>query len=451
MKDTENSRRDFIKKTALGTAGLTLGFSAKSYARIIGANERVNVGIVGFSDRSKSSLIPAFFNNAEKQNFDIIAVSDIWNRRRDECVSYMKDRFDKKIKTYRNNEELYDKGKVDAVIIATADFQHALHTKEAVEAGCDVYVEKPFAETMEDNRAAKAAIDKAKKIVQVGSQRRSAPNYHEAEKYLKSGEFGDIVMVEMTWNVNQPGRWRLPKLVSEIREKDTDWKRYLMNRPYENWDPRKYLEYRLFWPYSSGIPGQWMAHQIDTVHWFTDLPHPRSVAANGGIYLWKDGRENFDTMTAVFDYGPLDDKSKGFQVQYSSRFTNSAGGTKEIYYSNGGELNLDTNKVTANGGLSENHARAMDMKPNLLEEFELGAKAKMVTDANTGSDPMTTLHMLNWMECVRSRKQPNASAKAGYEHSIANIMVTAALRTGEYVTFDTQKQEVLAGGKVFHM
>ena len=101
---------------------------------------------------------------------------------------------------------------------------------------------------------------------------------------------------------------------------------------------------------SSGIPGQWMAHQIDTVHWFSDLAHP-SVAANGGIYLWKDGRTNFDTMTAVFDYGPLNDPTSGFQEL--SRFTNSQGGTKEIYYSNGGELNMKTNKVTPNGGLSE--------------------------------------------------------------------------------------------------
>ncbi len=127
-------------------------------------------------------------------------------------------------------------------------------------------------------------------------------------------------MVEMSWNVNQPGRWRVYPNKKHIKESDVDWKRYLMNRPYHEWDPRKYLEYRLFWPFSSGIPGQWMAHQIDTVHWFTGLDHPRSVAANGGIYLWKDGRSNFDTMTAVFDYGPTNDANKGFQVVYSSRF-----------------------------------------------------------------------------------------------------------------------------------
>lgn len=453
MKHSGPSRREFIKKSILTTAGISslgaVGFSAKSYGKIIGANDRVNVGIVGYSSRCRSSLIPSMLNHSKALNFEFTAVSDIWNRRRDEAVAYLKEKAGVDIAAARNNEELYERKDVDAVIISTADFQHALHCKEAVEAGRDVYVEKPFAETMEDNRAAREAVERTGKIVQVGSQRRSGANYHAANDFIRSGKFGDIVMVEMSWNVNQPGRWRLPQLTREIREQDTDWKRYLMNRPYEPWDPRKYLEYRLFWPYSSGIPGQWMAHQIDTVHWFTDLPHPRSVAANGGIYLWKDGRENFDTMTAVFDYGPLNDKTKGFQVVYSSRFTNSAGGTKEIYYSNGGELNLDTNKVTSNGGLGENHAKAMGMEPNLLEETSLAEMVKAATGVDMGVDDMTSSHMKNWMECVRSREQPNANVMAGYNHSIANIMTTAALRTGQFVTFDESRQEVLAGGKVF--
>ncbi|MEH6779910.1 Gfo/Idh/MocA family oxidoreductase, partial [Maribacter arcticus] len=338
----------------------------------------------------------------------------------------------------------------DAAIISTADFQHALHTVQAANAKKDVYCEKPFAETMADARIGIKAVKESGIVFQIGSQRRSGANYHTANDYIKSGKFGDIVMVEMTWNVNQPDRWRLPKLTSEIRESDTDWKRYQMNRPEAAWDPRKYLEYRLFWPYSSGIPGQWMSHQIDTVHWFSGLNHPRSVAANGGIYLWKDGRRNFDTMSAVFDYGPSDDLSSGFQVTYSSRFTNSAGGTKEIYYSNGGELNLDTNKVSDNGGLDERHASAMGMKPNRLEGFSLSDNTpKVVTSANTGADNMTSMHMLNWMECVRSRKTTNGPIEAGYNHSIANIMTTAALRTGLKATFDEKTQNVLAGGEIF--
>ena len=345
---------------------------------------------------------------------------------------------------------MYDKNQIDAVML-NCNFQHALHTVEAAKAKKDVYVEKPFAETMEDARLGKKAANDAGIVLQVGSQRRSGKNYHAADKYIKSGAFGDVVMVEMTWNVNQPGRWRVyPNKVKDIKESDVDWKRYLMNRPYQKWDPRKYLEYRLFWPLSSGIPGQWMAHQIDTVHWFSGLEHPRSVAANGGIYLWKDGRTNFDTMTAVFDYGPLDDPTSGFQVVYSSRFTNSAGGTKEIYYSNGGELNMKTNKVTPNGGLKERHSSSMNMKPNQLNEFSLSnIDTKVVTSANTGVDNMTSNHMLNWLECIRSREKTNAPVEAGYNHSIANIMTTASMRTGLKATFDEKNQEVLAGGKVF--
>lgn len=439
------TRREFIQKTAVSAAGITLG--AKAYSRVSGSNDRIRVGIVGYSDRFRGALSPAFLGLAKELNFEFTAVSDLWNMRREEAGSFFNSK-GIKLRLARNNEELYDVNDTDAVIISTADFQHALHCAEAVEAGRDAYVEKPFAETMADARTALEAVRKSGRIVQIGSQRRSAPNYIAADEYINSGKFGKIVMVEMTWNVNQPGRWRRPSTVPLLKEADTDWKRYLMNRPEAAFDARKYLEFRLFWPYSSGIPGQWMAHQIDTVHWFTKLSHPRSVAANGGIYLWKDGRTNFDTMTAVFDYGNPSVPDSGFQVVYSSRFTNSAGGVKELYYSNGGMLNLDTNKVTSEGGLQEEEAKAMKMHANLLDPFDLPG-AKIETAANTGGDPMTTAHMRNWMECVRNRKKPNADIVAGYNHSIANIMCTASLRTGEKATFDESSQEVLAGGKAF--
>lgn len=448
-----NTRREFLKKSALAAAGFvagSYGLNAKSYSRIIGSNNRVIVGIVGFSDRAKNSLIPSFMGFAEKLNFEIKGVSDIWNRRREEAVEFFKGQYGQDVITYLNNDELYADKDIDAVIISTADFQHALHTIEAAQNKKDVYVEKPFAETMEDNNLALAAVKESGIICQIGSQRRSGPNYQAAFEFIQSGKFGDIKMVEMTWNVNQPGRWRRPELTSTIAESNTDWKRYILNRPYEPWNARKYIEYRLFWPYSSGIPGQWMSHQIDTVHWFSGLKIPRSVSANGGLYMWKDGRSNYDAMTAVFDYGPEENLDEGFQVVYSSRMFNSAGGVKEIYYSNGGELNLDTNKVTPTGGLTEQYAKAMNMQPNLLPNLDLEASdVKVETAANTGSDDMTTRHVLNWMECIRSRKEPNGSVEVGYYHSVANIMVTAALRTKKYVTFDKKNHEVLADEKVF--
>jgi predicted dehydrogenase len=448
-----NSRREFIKKSAMATAGAYLGavgFSAKSYGNILGSNDRVRVGVVGFSDRFKYSLLPAYLNHYQELNFDIVGVSDIWKVRRDEGQAYLKEKFLHDIQAYRNNEELYNSKSVDAVIISTADFQHALHAIEAVNAGCDAYVEKPFAETMEDNRAALKAIKKSKRIVQIGSQRRSGSNYQAAADFIKSGKFGPITMVELTWNVNQPGRWRRPDLVAKMFEQDTDWKRFLMNRPFEPFDARKHLEYRLFWPYSSGLPGQWMSHQIDTVHWFTDLKHPRSVVANGGIYMWKDGRKNWDTITSVFEYGPEKDNAAGFQVTFQARMHNGDEHPKEIYYSNGGELNLNTNMVSPNGGLIEKFALPMNMLPNLLPEVSLAdSTVQTISSAITGGDVTTSNHMRNWMESVRDRKEPHAPVEAGYAHAIACIMTTAASRTGMKATFDEKKQEVMVGGKVF--
>jgi predicted dehydrogenase len=439
----KNSRRNFIKQSGVLTAGLAMSFGAKSYANIMGANDRVRVGIVGFSDRMRYSLIPSFLHHNKDLNFDIVAISDIWNRRREEGAAYIAEKTGKKdIFKARNNEELYEKGQFDAVIVATADFQHATHCIEAVTAGKDAYVEKPFAESMEDNRNAYKAVRQSKKIVQIGTQRRSAGNYAKAYEYIKSGKFGEITMVEMCWNVNQPGRWRRPQLVKEIRQEDTDWQRFLINRPQVEWDPRKYLEYRLFYPYSSGIPSQWMCHQIDTVHWFSGYEFPRSVVANGGVYFWKDGRVNADTLTAVFDYGPKNDPSKGFQVLYTSRMHNEANGIKELYFSNGGMINLDTNKVTSEGGLQANFAKEMGMGANLLPELSLAEDVKVETNANTGGDPMTSAHVKNWMECVRSRKEPNASVRAGYCHSIATMMTTLALHTGKRVTFDDTAQDI---------
>ena len=376
----DKSRREFVKMGA-AVAGTVATWNATSYAKIVGANDRVRVGVVGCGDRMKQALIPSFHIHAKEMNFEFVAISDLWNKRREDGVAYIQKICGTKVDTVRNNDELYARNDVDAVLIATADFQHAQHGVEAVKAGRDAYVEKPLAHTMKDARAIRDTVHASKQVVQIGTQRRSTPSYQKAYEYIKSGKFGDIVMVEMTWNVNQPGRWRRPDVVPLLKEEDTDWKRYLLDLPHEPFDARKYLEFRLFWPYSSGIPDQWLVHQIDTVHWFSGYPHPRSVVANGGNYLWHDGRKNWDTMTAVFDYGPEDNLTKGFQVQYSSRFTNSAGGVKELYYSNAGMLDMDKQTVTPTGGLSAKSAAEMKMKANLLEPFsaEQGSRRERPT------------------------------------------------------------------------
>ncbi|RZM01630.1 MAG: Gfo/Idh/MocA family oxidoreductase, partial [Pedobacter sp.] len=203
----ENSRRKFIKQSALIAAASyagTLTSSAKSYSRIIGANDRVRVGAVAFSDRFKDTLFPCFLNHSKELNYDIVGLSDLWSYRRDLGVAHIKNKTGADVKSCRNNDELYAMKDLDAVIISSSDFQHALHTVEAVKAGCDAYVEKPFAETMDDAKAALKAVKETNKIVQIGSQRRSGENYVNASKFIQDGKFGPLTAVDLVWNVNQP-------------------------------------------------------------------------------------------------------------------------------------------------------------------------------------------------------------------------------------------------------
>src|SRR6202046_5673454 len=145
-------RRQFLKGSGAVLAAAAVSWNASSYAAILGANDRVRVGVVGCGDRMKQALIPAFLQHNQETNFQFVAVSDIWNRRREEGAAYIQKLGGGKVDPVRNNAELYSRKDVDAVLIATADFQHALHGVEAVEAGRDAYVEKPTAHTMEDAR-----------------------------------------------------------------------------------------------------------------------------------------------------------------------------------------------------------------------------------------------------------------------------------------------------------
>jgi predicted dehydrogenase len=446
MTQQANSRRNFIKLAATGAAGGAISWDAASYARIPGANDRIGVGIVGFSERAMEALIPALNAVSSAQNCEMVAVSDIWNRRREEGADFIGKLTGKPIAKARNNDELYEMKNVQAVVIATADHQHALHGVEAVRAGRDAYIEKPLANQMADARAILKAVKETNRVVQIGTQRRSAQNTLRAKAFLQSGEFGEITMVEMCTNANQPMRWRRPQLVAALRQEDTDWKRFVMTRTKDAFDPHKYVEFRLYWPYSSGIPDQWMVHQIDALHFITGLQRPRSVVAQGGVYSWRDGRINPDTVTAVFDYGPLNDQAKGFQAIYSSRMHNSAGGNRDLYYSVNGVFNASAGKVSPEGGLTERYAKA-GHKPTTLTEKTLPNErgGGELADPNTKADATVVAHMRNWIECIRSRKSPVADAQAGYNHSIALCMTIAAMHSGKRATFDDAKQEVVIG------
>ena len=197
------------------------------------------------------------------------------------------------------------------------DFQHRPLLKIAAEAGKHAYVEKPIANVLEEAKAARDAVrEPAGRIVQVGTQHRSEPyQIRGARRSSATGALGEVSKVEIVWNYHGP-RWRGRPEVKQIREQDTDWRRWLLGKPYRPFDPQAYFEFRLYRDFSSGIADQWMSHGIDLVHYFMDDHFPRSVVAHGGVFAWHDGRENPDTFQALVEY------PKGFLVSYSTSFGN---------------------------------------------------------------------------------------------------------------------------------
>lgn len=409
MSPEKMTRREFMHKAAVGTAGLAVaGSGVLAPSSVLGANERINIGIIGPGQRCQS-LMDEVHKLSEKHNVN--SVCDIWSVNLDKAANKIKGWYGAEPKKYRHYEDLLASKDVDAVIIATADFQHATMLADAVTAGKDVYCEKPMANDLREAKRALNAVLGSNRIVQIGTQRRSDGAFAAAAETIQSGVLGTISKVDIDWNY-YGARWRRGD-VNEAKEPDVEWRRFLMSKKYRSFDPHQFMEWRLFRDFSGGIADQWLSHMIDTVHWLTGDPYPKSVVAHGGVYVWKDGRENEDTFQALLEY------PKGFLVSYSTKFGNSAGEGMFIYGTNG---TLDCNKwkITGSGG---------------------GGDKKIKDEITIQAKPSVN-HMQNWLDCVRSRTQPNADVRSGYSHSIADIMATRALRSGRKVTFDPVSQEM---------
>jgi predicted dehydrogenase len=210
-----------------------------------------------------------------------------------------------------------------------------------------------------------------------------------------------------------------------VKEPDTDWRKWLMTKPYRPFDPQMYCEFRLYREFSSGIPDQWMSHAMDLVHWFMNDDYPRSVAANGGVFAWHDGRENADTFQALLEY------PKGFLVSYSTSFGNDAPsftrfmGKKATLINQGGEGSPRYSLVEEKG----NHEDNPDVdKQRTSKDILLPGETKLPP---MGMGDLTLEHTANWFECMRSRQQPHATVDNGFSHSVACMMSTEAYWSGK--------------------
>jgi len=283
------NRRTFLKEA--GGMLVAASMDARSYARILGANDRIRLGQLGCGDRSEGHVHMAQL--ASKQiPVETVAVCDLWNQARERRAAQVRKAFGLEPQIYKYSEEMLARKDIDGIMIATGDFQHAKLCCEVVKAGKDCYVEKPFANVLAEAKEAREIVKASKQIVQMGTQHRSQPYPLAVRDIIRSGKIGDVISIEQEWDVNEE-RWRFvgadtgksPEMLkdlkmewkswlygrrSQLREEDTDWKRWLLGKADRPFDPHVYLEFRLYKDFSSGIFDQWLSHGCDLVHLWTD-------------------------------------------------------------------------------------------------------------------------------------------------------------------------------------
>ena len=445
------NRRSFLAGSAAVIGATAVGSTALSYSRIRGANNRVSLGHIGVGRRGRE-LAEIAAGLKDEHGVEMTAVCDLWKTNREEAAKTAMDVYGRAPRCFQYMEELLALQDIDAVIISTADFQHAPILRLAAEAGKHAYCEKPMANVLEEAKAARDAVTSRGLIVQIGTQHRSEPYQIAAKELIARGALGEIGKVEIVWNYHGP-RWRGRSEVNEIREADTDWRKWLLDKPYRPFDPRMYFEFRLYRDFSSGIADQWMSHGIDLVHYFLDEQFPQSVVAHGGVYSWRDGRENPDTFQALLEY------PKGFLVSYSTSFGNDSDsstrimGKKATLLNIGGEGSQRWKLVEEKGNHEDNpfvQRSERLVKMNSATRGRLSWSDRLLTEAiesTYGAVPFITdsnaSHMTNWFECLRSGKQPNATVKDGFAHSVAVIMAARAQREGKKLYWDAREEEIV--------
>lgn len=453
MIKREVTRRDFIGKSTIGLAGITLSagaassMSAVSYRRVIGSNDRINIGFLGCGARSDDHQ--SMVKMAEKdKNLAVVAVCDIWKINKEKTAANCKKLFGTDVKQYKYSEDMLRMSELDAVMIGTGDFQHAKILAEVVNAGKDCYCEKPMAIDVEEAKLARSAVLNSSRVVQMGSQWLSDPIQIKVRDIVRSGRLGQITKIEQVWNDNKP-RWHVldDPDVAAIKEEDTDWNRWLLGKPYVPFDPLKYFEFRIFRNYSGGITSQWMSHGAGLVHFYTDTSIPDSMVANGGIFGWPDIRQNPDTFQALATY----DEAK-FLYSYTSNYANKFGdytcirGKQGTLFAHGGEGSSCWFFIPEHQDLLGGFNFYEGMK-----EAVRSGKAEIVTTEEYGiklgpvnvSDNMP-YHLANWVDCMRDRnKVPNGNIHTGFWHSIASIMATQAYREGKKLYWDRTKEEIV--------
>jgi len=403
-----DSRRKFLGKVATGIAGI-----AAAPARVLGANDRIRAGFIGFGDRA-GELVRLVRCCA---NTEIAAVCDVFSKQLDKARALAPN-----AATYSDYRKLLDDTSIDAVIIATPPHLHAAQFCAALDAAKHVYQEKVMAFTAADARRMRAAYtkDAGRHTVEIGHQACSSGHMRDVRQFLSDPRrMGRITAIDMRMYRNTPRgkpQWsRAARVTPELNVQNIDWAAFLGDAPAREFDAHRFLNWRLYWDYSGGSAFEHMSHQLGFWYKALDLQIPRAAAMNGGVYLWKDGREVPDTMNVSLE------QPEEILISWSAGFGNNQPGVTEDALGDQGTITRDQ------------QVRYRPQKINRPEGNEMTGRTMHAPQA----------HVENFFDAIRTGKAPNAGFELGYRVSIAARMAVDSYRLGRTTRWDAAREEIV--------
>jgi predicted dehydrogenase len=407
-----SSRREFMGKVLGGTAALALTFPSR---RVLGANDRVRIGLIGVGGRGREIFKAAI----RCTNTEAVAVADVYSRRLEQVKNFAPG-----IQTYTDFRRLLEDKSIDAVLIATPQHQHALNFVPAIQSGKDVYQEKTMAFNPDHVKRMRAAFEGSGRIVQIGIQSTSGPGLAKARELATRDRLGSITAIHTHHFRNAPyGGWLRP-IPPDCDAQHVDWAAFEGEAKPHPFDPNRYMNWRFYWDYSGGNVFENMVHQVGFWYKVLDLKIPLKVTMAGNNYL-SPKMQVPDTMNVSMD------QPEKILFTWNSMFGND-------YYGEGDDLVLG-NQGTLLRDEGEQVRFVAQGKAAARESAAVSGKAP---DIVGGSDT-TDLHMQNFVDCVRSRKEPNCPFEIGFRSAIACQMAIASYRQGRPVRWDEEREEIV--------
>ena len=427
-------RRNFIQASGLGVTAL-------SASRVLGANDRLNIGLIGCGGRGRGV---ARTMRDSSPNVAYTAVADVYKTNAETARQWAGG----DAKSFQDFRKLLELKDVDAVHIATPDHWHAIVAVLACQAGKNVYVEKPTSLTVREGRAMVNAARKYNRIVQVGTQHRSAPHFMKIGEMIRRGDIGPVKFIRV-WNyVNQ---W--PNGIGHKPDEDApaelDWDMYLGPSTKVPFNRQRFLStFRYFWDYSGGYITDYGNHRLDTMQEIMGVTAPRTVVATGGKLVLKDDRETPDVLTVMYEYD-------GFTVTYEGSNINGYGmGGRtpgQRYYNSRGEWD-QPNGIAFYGAEATIFAERIgweiypepDTPMGRRAGYEAAAprkRAESVKRVWENVEEPTKAHTINFVECVRARKPPNAEIEIGHRSTSMALLGNIAMKTGKKLHWDAKKED----------